>query len=54
MKRVGAGVQRGEGNFSKIRGNKGGKKGGGRRGRCRKRVGGIFGEEGVLNIYFEG
>ena len=28
--------------------------GGGRRGRCRKRVGGIFGGGGVLNIYFEG
>ena len=31
-----------------------GEKGGGRRGRCRKRVGCIFGGGGVLNIYFEG
>ena len=48
----GGGVSEGRGNFSKIRGKRG-KKGGGR-GRCRKRVGGIFCGGGVLNIYFEG
>ena len=47
------GVQRGGGIF-KIRGKGGKKGGGGRRGRCRKRVGGIFWGGGVLNIYFEG
>ena len=47
------GGSEGRGNFSKIRGKRG--KMGGGRGRCRKRVGGIFGGGGgVLNIYFEG
>ena len=41
------GGSEGRGNFSKIRGKRG-EKGGGRRGRCRKRVGGIFGGEGSL------
>ena len=51
LREEGGGVQRGGGISLKSE-----EKGGRGRGRCRKRVGGIFGGGGggVLNIYFEG
>ena len=47
LREEGGGGSEGRGNFSKIRGKRGKKRGGGR-GRCRKRVGGIFWGEGSL------
>ena len=48
LREEGGGASEGRGHFSKITGKRGKKKGGGGRGRCRKRVGGIFGGEGSL------